>query len=100
MAQTDLLSISGVGGSQVVFGGPTRVKAISLYFAPIDVISLYDGISTSDRLVWTLTMPGSIGVGQGIDGQIDIVFPGEGLRFFNSVYYFTSSGSVLTVFFG
>lgn len=86
MSQTDLFVVDGnpQGVPQLVYSGPARIRVLNIYGTALDTISIYDGFDTTGRLVWRIIGPDtSAGLGT---FQVDVVFPGEGIKVFNGIY--------------
>jgi hypothetical protein len=77
--------------SGVIFGAPTRVKSLVVSFASGGTVVLRDG-GDSGTIVFTYTAPAAA-------GTINIIIPGEGVRF-NTAVYATLADATVVVFYG
>jgi hypothetical protein len=91
MMQTDILA-KNMTATGVVYGAPTRLKAITISYVSSAVITLTDG--NGGNVLWKITCPGSAYL-------IHVLLPGEGIRAYNSLYITISgAGTNATVVYG
>ncbi len=91
MMQTDVKAAQATGDGGSVFGGPTRVKAVTVSYAESGTVVLKDGgAGGTTRLSFTAPA---------VKGSEHILFPGEGIKFNTDVYAVLSSATIV-VFYG
>lgn len=78
-----------VTGSAV--GGPVRVKGLTISYASGATVVLKDG-GTGGTARYSFTAPAAA-------GAINVLLPGEGIRFFEDVYA-TLTGATVVVYYG
>jgi hypothetical protein len=89
MMQTDVKAKS-LAASGVVFAGPTRVKGLTVSFATGGTVELKDG-GSGGTSVFTYTAPAAA-------GTVNIVIPGEGVKFNTSVYAVLTDATVVAFY--
>ena len=73
-----------------VFGGPARVKGVTISYASGGTVAIKDG-GSGGTTVWSFTAPAA-------DGALNVLFPGEGIRCGTSVYATLSSATVTVIY--
>lgn len=77
-----------VSGS--VFGGPARLKGITISFASGGTVAIKDG-GSSGTTVWSFTAPAAAGV-------VNVPFPGDGILCSTNMYCAVSSATAAVVY--
>jgi hypothetical protein len=90
MQLTDVKSAQ-VTSSGSAYGGPARLKSLTIAYASGGTVSVQDG-GSSGTTIWSFTAPAAA-------GSIDVRLPGEGIRCLTSVYV-TLSSATATVTYG
>lgn len=79
-----------ITASGSVFGGPARVKGITVSFASGGTVAIKDG-GASGTTVWAFTAPAGAGV-------VNIPLPGDGIRCGTSIYCAVTSATATVVY--
>lgn len=90
MMQYDVNAVSLVDSSSIAY--PARLKGLVISYAAGAGVELKDG-GFSGTSKFSFTAPASS------DGAINIIIPGEGIRFDTSIYA-SISGATVTAFYG
>jgi hypothetical protein len=93
MMQTDVSSAYKAGTGSV-YGGPTRVRGVFIDLSGAGTLELSDGASGS--VLFKITTAASP-----TQNPVYVPIPGEGIRFYDSVYTKTATNvTSVTVFYG
>lgn len=79
-----------IAASGSVFGGPARLKGITISFASGGTVAIKDG-GSGGTTVWSFTAPAAAGV-------INVLMPGDGIRCNTSVYCTVSSATATVIY--
>lgn len=90
MMQTDVLSTERTT-SGTVFGGPSRVRAVTISYASGGTVALKDG-GSGGTTMWSFTAPAAA-------GSISVLLPASGIRFDTDIYA-TVTNATATVVYG
>ena len=90
--QTDVKSgAAAAGATTTIFGGPARIKAISISYSTGATVVLNDG--TGGTAMFSFTAPAAA-------GSIYMVFPGEGIRCYTNISAVCAASTTAVVFYG
>ena len=73
-----------------VFGGPGRVKAITIAYASGGTVVIKDG-GSGGTTVWSFTAPAAA-------GSVNVLLPGEGIKCNTSIYATVSSATATVIY--
>lgn len=79
-----------IAASGSVFGGPARLKGITISFASGGTVAIKDG-GSGGTTVWSFTAPAAAGV-------INVLMPGDGIKCNTSVYCTVSSATATVIY--
>lgn len=79
-----------ITASDSVFGGPARLKSITISYASGGTVAIKDG-GSGGTTVWSFTAPAAA-------GTVNIPFPGDGIRCNTSMYCTVSSATATVVY--
>lgn len=79
-----------ITSSNSVFGGPARVKGLTISFASGGTVVIKDG-GASGTTVWSFTAPLAAGV-------VNVLLPGEGIKCNTSVYCAVTSATATVIY--
>jgi len=85
------VSSKEITASGSVFGGPARLKGITVSFASGGTVAIKDG-GSGGTTVWSFTAPAAAGV-------VNVLLPGDGIKC-NTSMYCTVSSATATVIYG
>lgn len=92
MMQTDVLSTAAAAGATTtIFGGPARIKGVSISYSTGGTVVLNDG--TGGTAKFSFTAPAAA-------GSIYIVVPGEGIKCMTNISAVCSATTTAVVFYG
>ena len=92
MMQTDVLSTAAAAGATTtIFGGPARIKGVSISYSTGGTVVLNDG--TGGTAKFSFTAPADA-------GSIYIVVPGEGIKCATNISAVCSATTTAVVFYG
>jgi len=92
MMQTDVKSAAAAANATTtIFGGPTRIKGISISYSTGATVVLNDG--TGGTAKFSFTAPAAA-------GSIYMIFPGEGIKCNSNVSAVVSATTTAVVFYG
>ena len=92
MMQTDVLSTAAAAGATTtIFGGPARIKGVSISYSTGGTVVLNDG--TGGTAKFSFTAPAAA-------GSIYIVVPGEGIKCATNISAVCSATTTAVVFYG
>jgi hypothetical protein len=92
MMQTDVLSTAAAAGATTtIFGGPARIKGVSISYSTGGTVVLNDG--TGGTAKFSFTAPAAA-------GSIYIVVPGEGIKCMTNISAVCSVTTTAVVFYG
>ena len=92
MMQTDVLSTAAAAGATTtIFGGPTRIKGISISYSTGGTVVLNDGTNGIAKL--SFTAPAAA-------GSIYLAIPGEGIKCMTNISAVCSATTTAVVFYG
>lgn len=81
---------TAIATSGSVFGGPARLKGITISFASGGTVAIKDG-GSSGTTVWSFTAPAAAGV-------VNILLPGDGIKCNTDMYCTVSSATAAVVY--
>ena len=92
MMQTDVLSTAAAAGATTtIFGGPARIKGVSISYSTGGTVVLNDGTSGTTKL--SFTAPAAA-------GSIYLAIPGEGIKCMTNISAVCSATTTAVVFYG
>jgi hypothetical protein len=92
MMQTDVLSTAAAAGATTtIFGGPARIKGVSISYSTGGTVVLNDGTGGTAKL--SFTAPATA-------GSIYIKVPGEGIKCMTNISAVCSATTTAVVFYG
>jgi len=90
--QTDVKSAAAAAGATTtIFGGPARIKGISISYSTGATVVLNDG--TGGTAMFSFTAPAAA-------GSIYILFPGEGIKCSTNISAVVGATTTAVVFYG